>query len=153
MKLKTTLPTMAGACLALMMLFNAGSASAQQPNFGPAVYADGEAWGSTFTTVLPAVKPQTAQSYDKLFAFVNGAAGQLAVAEAAPGNRNYNGGRWYVHTAMWTAAGVAAYATLPVLKSYDEVQYQMSMGYLVIAPGSPMGGPPPFFQCPLLPVK
>lgn len=145
----STLLRAAAACLVLL----AGGASAQQPNFSAAVYGDGQVWGTKGTTGLPAAKPQTVQSYDKLFVIINGAAGQLPVSEAAPGNPLYNGGRWFTHTVMWTAEGIAAHDPLPVLMSYDEIMLHLSLGHLAIAPGSPVGGPPDYFQCPLLPVK
>jgi hypothetical protein len=146
---KTTLVVVATACLSVM----AGTVAAQQPNFSAAVYADGEVWGTKGTTELPAPRSNNLQSYDKLFVVVNGAAGQLPVAEAAPGNALYNGGRWFTHTVMWTADGLGAHDPLPVLMSYDDIQLHYSLGHLSIAPGSPAGGPAPFFQCPLLPVK
>jgi len=126
---------------------------AQKPNFSAAVWGDGELWGTKFTTELPAPQEHNQQSFDKLFVIVNGAAGQLPVSEAAPGNTLYNGGRWFTHTVMWTAAGLLANDPLPVLTSYDEIMLHEEMGHLVIAPGSPAGGPPTYFQCPLLPVK
>jgi hypothetical protein len=131
----------------------AHTVSAQQPNFSPAVYADGTTWGTKGNADLPAPTDNNLQSFDKLFHFVNGAAGQLPVAEAGPGNPLYNGGRWFTHTVMWTAAGLAALDPLPVLMSYDEILQYESLGYLAVAPGSPPGGPSPYFQCPLLPVK
>jgi hypothetical protein len=131
----------------------AGTASAQQPNFGPAVYGDGAVWGTKGTTGLPAPNQNNLQSFDKLFIIVNGAAGQLPVSEAAPGNPLYSGGRWFTHTVMWTDAGLAAHNPLPVLTSYDDITLHYSLGHLAIAAGSPMGGPPAYFQCPLLPVK
>lgn len=139
----------AAACLAML----SGTALAQQPNFGPAVYGDGAVWGTKGTTVLPGPRQNNVQSFDKLYVIVNGAAGQLPVSEAAPGNPAYNGGRWFTYTVMWTAAGLAANNPLPVLTSNDEVMQYYYLGQLAIAPGSPTGGPPPYFQCPLLPVK
>jgi hypothetical protein len=126
---------------------------AQQPNFSPAVYGDGQTWGTKFTTELPPPKGRNLHSFDRLFVVVNGAAGQLPVSEAAPGNPSYNGGRWFTHTVMWTAAGLAAHAPLPVLMSMDDITLHHDLGHLAIAPGSPAGGPPVYFQCPLLPVK
>lgn len=120
-----------------------------KPTFGHALFADGQTWGTKGTTALPEPK-NNVQSYDKLFVFGNGAAGQLPVAEAAPGNPAYNGGRWYIHTVEWTEVGIAAHAALPVLTSYAEVMVHYQLGHLNITPGS---GPDAFFQCPLLPVK
>lgn len=131
----------------------ATTASAQAPNFGPALFGDGEIWGTKGLGELPPANGRNNRSFDKLFVIVNGAAGQLPVAEAAPGNSAYNGGRWYTHTVMWTADGIANNNPLPVLMSYDAIHYHEAMGDLMIAAGSPMGGPPDFFLCPLLPVK
>jgi hypothetical protein len=130
------------------------SANPGAPNFGPALYGDGEVWGTKGAAALPAPNGSNNQSFDKLFVLVNGAPGQLPVAEAAPGNPAYNGGRWFTHTALWTAAGMAAHDPLPVLTSYAEIQLHEGLGHLVIVAGSPNGGPPPpYFECPLLPVR
>jgi len=124
------------------------------PNFSPAVYADGKLYGSKFTTELPAPNAHNMQSFDKLFVITNGAEGQMPVAEAAPGNPMYDGGRWYVHTASWTDDAIDALGDdLPTLTSYADVSMYAEMGYLTIVPGAPAGGPPDYFQCPLLPVK
>ena len=142
--------------LALVIVFGGLNAFAGpgKPNFGPAIYGDGEVWGTKGTTPLPAPNEHNEQSYDKLFVIVNSnAEGQLPVSEAAPGNRYYNGGRWFTHTVMWTQAGIDAHGTVPVLKSYDDVMLHESLGHLSIAEGSPEGGPMPYFQCPLLPAK
>jgi hypothetical protein len=137
----------------ILALLLASTSTAQQPNFSAAVYGDGQLWGTKATTLLPPPNRNNLQSFDRLFVFVNGAPGQLPVSEAAPGNTNYNGGRWFTHTAMWTGAGLEALDPLPVLKSYNDIQLHESLGHLAIAPGSPAGGPSAYFQCPLLPVK
>ena len=130
------------------------SANPGKPNFGPSVYGDGRAWGTKGAAGLPPPTENNLQSFDKLFVITNSnAAGQLPVAEAAPGNPGYNGGRWYTHTVTWTAAGLSAHGTVPVLMSYADVMFHASLGHLTITPGSPAGGPPDFFECPLLPVK
>jgi len=135
----------------LLALAGATLAHAAAPNFGPAIYGDGEVWGTKGLGELPAPNGRNNQSFDKLFIFVNGAAGQLAVSEAAPGNPAFNGGRWSAQTVLWTAEGLAANNPLPVLKSYTEIQTYANLGYLAIAPGHPFGGPD-YFECPLLPV-
>lgn len=122
------------------------------PNFGPALYGDGEIWGTKGAASLPPPNGHNLQSFDKLFAFVNGAPGQLPVAEAAPGNPAFNGGRWFTQTVMWTEAGLQAHDPLPVLMSYEEIQFHYSLGHLAIAPGSPSSSTPDYFECPLLPV-
>ena len=123
-----------------------------KPNFSPSVYADGIAWGTKGTTDLPAPNEHNMQAYDILYVFTNGAAGQLPVSDAGPRNPFYNGGRWFTHTVMWNGDGMGAHDPLPVLKSYEDIMLYYGLGHLDIWPGSP-GGPPDYFQCPLLPVK
>ena len=135
----------------LLALAGATLAHAGAPNFSPAIYADGEVWGTKGLGELPAPNGRNNQSFDKLFIFVNGAAGQMPVSEAAPRNPAYNGGRWSAQTVLWTTEGLAANNPLPVLKSYADVQLYYSLGHLAIAPGHPFGGPD-YFECPLLPV-
>lgn len=138
--------------LALLLAMTGISlAHADAPNFGPAIYGDGEVWGTKGLGELPAPNGRNDQSFDKLFIFVNGAAGQLAVSEAAPGNPAFNGGRWSAQTVVWTAEGMAAHDMLPVLKSYSDIQLHLSLGHLAVGPGHPFGGPD-YFECPLLPV-
>lgn len=129
------------------------AAGAAAPNFTPQIYADGQAWGTKGVTALPAPTDHNRQSFDKLFAFTNGADGQLPVSEAGPGNPAYNGGRWLTYTVTWTAEGMAAHDPLPVLKSYDEIMLHEGLGHLTVQEGTFSGGPMPYFECPLLPVK
>lgn len=125
-----------------------------QPNFGSAIYADGDAYGTKAVAILPAPNAKNIQSFDKLFVITNGAEGQLPVAEAAPGNSDYNGGRWYTQTVTWTEEGMTAHgANLPVLTSMADVMFHASLGHLDIQAGTFDGGPPAFFVCPLLPAK
>lgn len=130
-------------------------ALAGAPNFGASLWADGNLYGTKGTTTLPAPNPDNLQSFDALYVVTNSnnPQGQLPVAEAAPGNPAYNGGRWFTHTVEWTAAAFQTYGYVPVLKSADDVLYQASMGYVVITPGSFPDGPDVYFQCPILPNK
>jgi hypothetical protein len=130
----------------LLALTGVTQAYADAPNFGPAIYGDGEIWGTKGLSDLPAPNGRNDQSFDKLFIFVNGAPGQLAVSEAAPQNPAYNGGRWSAQTVMWTQAGLDAHDPLPVLKSYADIQYHEAIGHLAIASAER------YFECPLLPV-
>lgn len=138
--------------LALIVLVGFGMVHAGAPDFGPALFGDGQVWGTKATTALPPPNGRNVRSFDKLFVIVNGPEGQLPVSEAAPGNPAYNGGRWFTHTAMWTAEGMAAHDPLPILTSYADIQLHRDLGHLAIAPGSPGAAPPPYFDCPLLPM-
>lgn len=126
-----------------------------KPNFMPALYADGELFGTKGTTTLPAPNDFNRQSFDALYVITNSnnPVGQLPVGEAAPGNPDYNAGRWFTHTVEWTEQGFLDHGIVPVIKSLDELRLHESLGHLVITPGSFPGGPPVYFQCPLLPVK
>jgi hypothetical protein len=124
----------------VLLLVAAVPAFAAGPNFGPAVYADDVAWGTKGTASLPAPTDNNRQSYDGLFVITNGVSGQLAVAEAAPGNPAYNGGRWieYSVTFVGTPELVTSYAQLHALMMDGQVTMVETGVY---------------FQCPLLPVK
>lgn len=126
-----------------------------QPNFMPALYGDGKVWGTKGTTSLPAPNENNLQSFDALYVITNSnnPQGQLPVSEAAPGNTDYNGGRWFTHTVEWTASGFMGHGIVPILTSLADIEHHQSLGHLVITPGSFPGGPPVYFQCPLLPTK
>jgi hypothetical protein len=117
-----------------------GGLGNKAPDFSAGVYGDGQAWGTKGTTTLPAPNGKNNQSFDKLFKFTNGAEGQLPVAEAAPGNPDYNGGRWWAQSVTWNVTPV-------VLTSYAEIMDHARDGDLSIEDAST------YFQCPLLPVK
>ena len=140
----------------ILLLGAAASAQAApgQPNFMPALYGDGELWGTKFAAVIPGPNGHNNQSYDGLFIVRNRPGGQMPVAEAAPGNPAYNGGRWAVYQAFWTEEGFIAHGgDVPVLTSYEELAYHEAMGHLYVMSGSFDGGPPDYFLCPMLPVK
>jgi hypothetical protein len=139
--------------LLILLIAMPTMAAPGKPDFGPHIYADGAAWGTKVTTALPAPNGNNEHSFDKFFVFTNGAEGQLPVGEAAPRNPAYNGGRWETYTTTWTEAGMMAHDPLPVLKSYAEIMIHADLGHLDIVEGPPRGGPPHYFQCPLLPVK
>jgi hypothetical protein len=145
----------AAVFLILLIAFGTAAAMPGKPDFGPRIYADGEAWGTKVTTVLPEPMGGQHHSFDKLFVIVNSnnSDPQLPVGEAAPGNPDYSGGRWYTHTVEWTPEGFAHHGTVPILMSYDDIMLHAGLGHLEITPGSPGPPPPPFFSCPLLPVK
>lgn len=115
-------------------------AFAAAPNFGSAIYADGETWGTKGTADLPAPNDNNGQSFDGLFKFTNGVDDQLAVAEAAPTNPAYNGGRWAEYLVTFTDGAV-------LVTSYDQLHDLAMEGKVTIVPTGN------YFQCPLLPDK
>ena len=114
---------------------------ADAPFFGEAIYADGQAWGTKVLKQLPPPNGHNNQSFDGLYTFGDDAAdGQLPVAEAAPGNRNYNGGRWDVQVVTWNVASV-------LVTSYDQLMTLEAAGDVTISSADT------YFLCPLLPAK
>ena len=133
-------------CLLLPGVVASAQAAPGAPNFGEALWGDGELWGTKGTTALPAPNAHNEQSFDALFVILNGVDGQVPVAEAAPGNPDYNGGRWATHQVTWLQEPV-------LLTSHADILYHEDMDNLVIVDGTFPMGPPAYFQCPLLPVK
>jgi hypothetical protein len=117
-------------------------AFAAAPNFGSAIYADGETWGTKGTADLPAPTEANRQSFDGLFVFTNGVMGQLPVAEAAPGNTAYNGGRWIAYSVEFVDEADAVLVT-----SYAQLHAMKEAGIVTVAETGN------YFQCPLLPDK
>lgn len=130
-------------------------ANQAMPTFEAAIWGDGELWATTAVTRIPAPKANNPQSFDALYVITNSnnQEGQVPVSEAAPGNPLYNGGRWFTHTATWTQAGFDAHGTVPILTSRDDVMLHAGLGHLEVTEGPPAGGPPAYFECPLLPVR
>lgn len=148
-----------GASLAIVGVgVGAGAVSAQQPDFSARIYGDGEIWG---TKVTGRIENPNEHSLDRFFVVTNSnnSGTQLPVAESAPGNPDYNGGRWWTHTVMWTREGFDAHGTVPILTRYGpaddpaSIQFHLDLGHLKIVEGPPDGGPPAYFRCPMLPAK
>jgi len=143
--------------LALLVVMPA-YADRGKPDFGEHIYVDGEAWGTKVTTELPAPKGNNAHSFQPLYVFSNGVPEQLLVATAAPGDKDYRGGRWETWTATWIE-------DLPhpkvELVSFEErfpddfgsIEFHVNLGHIDLEKGSPGPPPPDYFSCPLLPVK
>lgn len=131
----------------LVLAFAGNVNAGEAPNFMPALYGDGQVWSTKFAAPLKEPRGNNSQSFDGLFVVVNGVEGQMPVAEASPGNPAYNGGRWNVYQVMWIAGEPS------LLTSYDDIAYQESMGNVLVVHGTPPGGPPQYFVCPMLPVK
>lgn len=154
-----------GAAISGAVMFGVsttGSAAAKgKPDFSPRIWGDGEQWG---TKVTGTIKHPNENSLDKFFIITNPFGelpdGTLPVSDAAPGNPDYNGGRWWTHVAEWTEAGFIAHGSPPpLLTRYgpaddpESIQFHENLGHIEITEGSPRGGPPDYFRCPLLPLK
>lgn len=129
-----------------------GFGTAQQPNFDEQIYGDGVAWGTKGVTTLPPPTENNVQSFDDLVFIVDGTSPpvQLPVSEAAPGNPDYNGGRWISKT-----IDVSDLESLLPIRSYADFSTGEVDAFQLGAPVDENGDPfrPDYFECPLLPVK
>ena len=115
-----------------------GFADPGKPFFGTAIYVDNHGYGSKATTEIPAPNDHNMQSFDVLYSF---GGSQPSIAETAPGDPGYNGGRWIVYSVEWN---VDAY---PITNLYDLYAAEMA-GHVTISTD-----PVAYVQCPLLPTK
>lgn len=96
-------------------------------------------------------KSPPAHSTDPLYNFMmSGLMGQRAVAESAPGDRDYNGGRWDVKLVTFTTQGIAAHdpdgdgtVNFELTNAADVLHHEM-LGHITIMDANF------YFVCPLL---
>jgi hypothetical protein len=115
---------------------------------GPAFYVDGQFYRTVGTPTDLTGTGAPAQAWDVIYDF---AGTQPNVAEAAPGDRDYNGGRWMVHALTFPHGYAAAIADGDldgdgVLDSAEEVQAAVSTGSAMDA------GVVKQFECPAIPL-
>ena len=130
--------TGAVAAAALLLSIAASAVAAGgPPHIG--FYVDGEAYRTVGTPTDFSRTGAPAHSFDRIYVL---GGDLLNVAEAKPGDRDYNGGRWMVLPVTW-AAGVT-----PVqLTSAEQVEAYGAAGMLAIA-----SSPVKLFECPVIPV-
>ena len=76
---------------------------------GPAFYVDGVLYRTVATPTDLSSTGAPSHSFDVIYSF--GGAQEFNVATAAPGDRDYNGGRWEVHAIAFIGGYEAALAT------------------------------------------
>jgi hypothetical protein len=141
--LKATGAVAAGLVLGVGATGSVAADASNNPAMPGRIYADDRTFVTRGVTELPA-PTNNEHSFDELYVFDGDTAqGQLAVAEAAPGERDFNGGRWSVTVVQW------ADDATPVLLTNDEVlhQYERQGQIEVLAEGAR------YFECPLIPLK
>jgi hypothetical protein len=74
---------------------------------GPAFYVDGELYRTVNTPTDLSKTKAPAHSFDTIYALAGQA---FNVATAAPGERDYNGGRWMVHAIAYNTSWAATVA-------------------------------------------
>lgn len=129
-----------------------GNVAAQKPAFNEQIYGDGVAWGTKGVAPLPPPTDDNEQSFDPLIFIVDGPAPpvQLPVSEAAPGNPDYNGGRWISKTLSKSNLD-----SVRTITDYEDFSQSEIDAFQDGAPIDENGDKfrPDYFECPLLPVK
>lgn len=129
----------AGTTAALFALSLAASAAAAGGPPSLAFYVDGVRYRTVGTPTDFSDTGAPVSSYDRIFILGNGL---VNVAEAKPGDADFNGGRWMVLPVTW-AAGIT-----PVqLTSAEAVEAYEAAGMLTVATT-----PVKLFECPVIPV-
>ena len=127
---------LAGAALAAGLLAAAGTGTALAggpPGVG--FYVDDELYRTVGTPTDFSETGAPDSTYDIIYALGDPL---MNVAEAKPGDTDYNGGRWIVLPVTWNVTPVQ-------LTSAEEVEYYESMGWLTIATE-----PAKVFECPVI---
>lgn len=127
-------PVLALVGLLALGILAAPAMAADTPIVPDAIWAEGELYGTVLLGSLP--YRGNDKSFDRLYMVP----GQRAVAEAAPGDPQYNGGRWLPVPVIWN---VTPYQ----LTSEDQVLGAAAAGDVTL--GAPMTGAA--FLCPLIP--
>jgi hypothetical protein len=125
-----------------------GASSASAGVSGPSFYVDGQLYRTVGTPTDLSDTGAPTHAWDIIYDF-GGA--QLNVAEAAPGQVGYNGGRWQVHALTFPGGYAAALVDGDldgdgVLDSTSEVMAALAAGSAVDA------GVVKQFECPAIPL-
>jgi hypothetical protein len=126
-RITATILAAAGATLGLSATAQAAGVS------GPAIYVDHVLYRTVATPTDLSRTGAPAQSWDTIYNFFGA---QMSVATAAPGDTDYNGGRWQVHKVSSPGGYAAALAAGDldgngVLDSSDEIDAALASGALV----------------------
>lgn len=115
-----------------------------------AIWVDGELYDTILTDTTFISPPE--HSTDMIYSFMmSGLGGQRSVAESAPGDRDYNGGRWDVQMVVFTPQGMEAHDPDGdgmvdfELTSAEQVLEHEGLGHIIINEANF------YFECPLLP--
>ena len=92
----------------VLMAVAAGVAPASAGVTGPAFYVDGQVYRTVGTPTDLSRTGAPAHAWDVIYDF---GGNQMNVATAAPGDRDYNGGRWMVHGLTFPDGYAAAVAS------------------------------------------
>jgi hypothetical protein len=123
------------AAIGLMLAVAAPVAAGGPPSL--AFYIDGDLYRTIGTPTDFSGTGAPASSFQPIYALGNGLTN---VADAAPGDVGYRGGRWMVLPVTWNVAPVQ-------LMSDEQVEWYAANGWLTVA-----SDPAKLFECPVIPV-
>lgn len=136
----------------LILLWSVAVMAAPATRVSGAIWAHDTLYDTVITDTSFHLPPL--HSTDVLYNFMmSGLTGQRSVSDSAPGDRNFNGGRWAVKVVVFTDTGKAVHdpdqdgAVNFELTSAAEVYAHAQLGHLEIIDTSI------YFECPLLPRK
>jgi hypothetical protein len=146
--MRTGLAATTAAVGGVLMAVAAGVTPASAGVTGPAFYVDGQVYRTVGTPTDLFGTGAPAHAWDVIYNF-GGA--QMNVATAAPGDRDYNGGRWMVHALTFPDGYAAALAAGDmnangVIDSDAELDAAMDAGKATDA------GVVKAFVCPVIPL-
>lgn len=139
------------AMFSLLGLIVATSADARGPlRASAAIWSHGELYGTVGTPAVFTDPPE--HTTDTLYNFgMSGLEGQRAISAAAPGDRDFNGGRWSVVLVTFTDQGKAVHdpdgdgMVNFELTSEEDVLNHEALGHLILTDTDV------YFECPMLP--
>jgi hypothetical protein len=139
------------AMSSLLALIVPSSADAKGPlRASAAIWSHGELYGTVGTPTVFTDPPEG--TTDTLYNFgMSGLEGQRAISVAAPGDRDFNGGRWSVVLVTFTDQGMAVHdpdgdgVVNFELTSEEQVLDHMALGHLILMDTEV------YFECPMLP--
>jgi len=137
---------------ALVLLFVSAAYSAPATRVSDAIWANDKLYDTVATDTSFLLPPL--HSTDVIYSFMmSGLTGQRSVSASAPGDRDFNGGRWSVKMTIFTDLGKTVHdpdndgAVNFELTSEEDILEHLALGHLDIFDTSF------YFECPLLPRK
>lgn len=125
-----------------MALFVLPSAALAKGVTGPSIYVDGDLYRTVGTTTDFSETGAPDHSFDTIYDIAD----QPNVATAAPGDPDYNGGRWMVHALEVTNLALADTNDSGDIDSHAEVEAAIANGWAVDL------GIVRYFECPVIPL-
>ena len=128
------------AAASLLVATSAGAALAGGPPLPNAFIVDGVMYRTVLTPTDLSGTGAPGSSYDTIYVLGNGLTN---VAEAAPGDPDYNGGRWMVRPLTWHVTPYQLQSAEEVLAASQGMDPDLSLGDTVaqfVCPVIPMPG-------------